>query len=241
VSQHADPLPINLDYPEPEARSLEIDMIMSGGRRIRRRRAVTRAAVGIVGLIGIAAGVTTVTSSHGGGVGTTLASRTAAVLKNPETLAHPPIDGRPIVIDDTVRGTTAFTWISTDGAWCNVAVEDDGFSIQNCNGASAGPNAGQDAGHTGPLSLPVFQVLPNRAGYGFGIGLVTADATTVTLTFDGHTQTVKTVLLPSIGTTVVRAYAVWFPLDPHQNGYGWNDISLAVARDASGHVVDQIP
>jgi hypothetical protein len=142
----------------------------------------------------------------------------------------------PVLVEDSVPGWSTYTWLSADGAWCveNYSPDPRDNGYGQCTGFQPGK---MWYGQNTPIgwAMPLGQLY--RPGHFLAVGLISAPAATVTITYAGHVYNADTTPIPSPGPTTVMAYAIW--LDGP--GYATSEYTAAVARDADGMVIAQVP
>ena len=95
--------------------------------------------------------------------------------------------------------------------------------------------------------MPLFSTLPisdlaGQADSGLvpAFGLVTPQATRVTLTFFGHRFSAAVVPVPLGKGKTVGVYLIWLRVPPSASGYGSSDVNGATGYDAAGRITWRI-
>jgi hypothetical protein len=161
---------------------------------------------------------------------------------------HPPVGGKPVLLSRWPPNWTTVAWATRQGdvCWATVRIPVQyGATEDECPGWTRADIPGPGRLGMSPLLPGVFPAeagltdsRPDGAGDRVAeVGLVTARAVRVTLTFFGHAFTARVIGVPMRGGAAVGVFMVWLTLPPGISGYGSAGITGEVAYDAAGHVI----
>lgn len=227
---------MSLEYDDPLVPLVDVATVISRAHRIRRRR---RAVAGTA-LALISAATVVLPTAVPTGKSRPAPNPAAQLGEDPLLLANPPV-GAVRVLSRSPQHWTTVAWVTRSGGYCRAA-----FRTPMQGGTKSGLCTGRVDGlfsTTEPnlFMKPLFDALPPvSSGNTIGVGLVRGPVTTVDVTIFGRTVTAAVVPLVVRGAVLVGGYAVELPLGG-RTGYGWEDITSVVARDASGRILARLP
>jgi hypothetical protein len=241
ASAITDECPINVRYVDSTLNVVDMDAIIRGGRRIRRRRTTT-ASIGALAIFATVAAVS-LTVSHA--FTNRSAVQTAGIYKSTTLRSFPPVD-QVVALgtypDAEPSNWSAIAWISQNGDFCHGAADmsphpSDGSMSLSCGTAPA------ELTSRGPTEMipgwPVFQAAPTKTGEFLAVGLLRGTAAKVEVTANGQTAEAAVYPLATATGEPAGAYAVWLRAEPDGSIHS-SDITRIQALDTSGSVVAQI-
>lgn len=239
--------PVDLDFTEPHPAQLDLAVIVRRGKAIRRRRRIANAGAAVVACAAIASIVVGVRgASFRWFAPPPPAVSAPAIPAKPidaQVAENPPVTGKLTLLSSFPPNWTTVAWATRRGDVCwatyrtpmNGATED-----ADCPWSGADvPGPGRQG-----LSIPLVSSLPENdlsspadSGLVPAFGLVTPQATRVTLTFFGHPFSAAVVPVPLGKGQTVGVYLAWLRVPASARGYGSGDFSGAAAYDAAGRIV----
>jgi hypothetical protein len=234
--------PVNLDYPEPELKLLDVGPILARGRRIRRRRVLAQAAAGLVAcaaITGAIAGARGYTIGLPGHAAAGPPASRPVVPIDALVASDPPADGQLTLISTWPRHWTTVAWATRRGevCWATYRVPMGGGTEEfECPAWSPTDVPGEGARGLSPLFPAIMPFAPDgrlEPVY----GLTTPRADRVTLTFLGKHFSSNVVPVPLPGGKTVGVVIVWIRLPPGQDSYDSNQLTREIAYGPGGRVV----
>jgi hypothetical protein len=231
-----EPLPVNLHFRDERALTVDIDAVMSSGRRMRRNRKAFAGVVAAVavGVLGVSAAYLAPTSS----------SRAPVVSAAPSTGAgqsSTALDflaggGHVTVLSSRVNAQAGFTLSVV--AWragpsiCSGTADLAGGTSNSSITCGSRPSA---LSATRPTVLAPHLVtgVTDDLGAQVAIGFVSGDVAKVSLKIRGHLYDATVVALP--GSPSTGAYAVW--IDPKDFVTTSRDFTQIIGYGSGGAVV----
>lgn len=235
--------PVDLHYAEPQPRQLDVGLIIGRGRRIRRRRTLTRAAAGLVACAAIASvltgirGFTVSFFPHPAGPAT--ASGQAPPI-DAQIAADPPWNGKLTLVSRWPQHWTTVAWATRSGAvcWATYRTPMRGATEElECPPWTAAEIPGEGTGKLSWLMAVILPTAPGSSDQVPWVGLVTPRATRVTVTFFGRTFTAKVIPVPLRNGHDTGIFTVWLTLPAGITNYGSNRITSEVAYNQAGRIV----
>jgi len=233
--------PVDLDFTEPHPAQLDMNSIVRRGTTIRRRRRFASAGAAIVtcaAAVSIVVGVRGA-SFHWSPPPATSPASTAPESIDAQVAQDPPVTGKLTLLSNSPRPWTTVTWATRRGEVCWASYRTsmpDATGDYQCPGWSAAdiPGPGRPA-----LSVPDFSPFLSQADSSLvpAFGLVTPQATRVTVTFFGHSFSAKVVPVPLGHGKTVGVYLIWLRVPASASGYGTSDLSAATGYNAAGRIV----
>jgi len=237
--------PVDLHYPEPQPRQLDVGLIVGRGRRIRRRRAMTRVAAGLVACAAIASVITGVrgfTISFFARPSGPAASGSATPI-DALVAGDPPWNGKLMLVSAWPRHWATVAWATRAGAVCWAAYRTPMLGATEefeCPQWAAPQVPGEGKPALSPLVPAIFPTAPDGSLVPWA-GLVTARAARVTVTFFGREFSAKVIPVPLRDGQDTGIFVVWLRLPAGTSSYGSNRITGEIAYDHAGHVVARSP
>jgi hypothetical protein len=234
--------PVDLDYPEPGLRFLDLGSIRTRSQQIRRRRVLARAGAALVAITAIA--------------GTLVGARGYTLSLFPSPAAGPPV-GRPAVPIDALvasdppangqltllstwpRHWTTVAWTTRGGAVCWAMYRtpmQGGTDDFECPAWSPADVPGEGARGLSPL-LPSISPVAADGRLVPEIGLATPRADRVTVTFTGKDFTANVVPVPLGGGKTIGVFIVWIRLPAGLSSYGSSQFTREIAYGRAGGIV----
>ena len=243
TSATSDECPINLRYADSTPSAVDVEAIVRGGRRIRRRR--TTASIGATGAFVVIAAVA-LPLPHAFIHRNT--AEPAGIYQSSTLKSYPPVDATVVVLgtyaDAQPANRSAIAWISQNGGICYGSADMSERSADRSLTLSCNSTAPDELTTAGPTKLvpgwPVFQPIPSKSGEFIAIGVLRGTAARVEVTANGQTSEAPVHTLPTSTDEAAGAYAVWVRAEPDGSIHS-ADITRIEAFDSSGRVVAQIP
>jgi hypothetical protein len=234
--------PVDLDYPEPGFRSLDLGSILVRGRRIRRRRRLAHAAAALVASAAIASAVA---GARGHAIGLFQPPPAGPPAGQPAApidalvASHPPANGQLTLISSWPRHWTTLAWATRDGSvcWATYRVPMSGGTEQfECPAWSPADVPGAGTRALSPLFPGIFPDAPDGRLVP-ELGLATPRASRVTVTFAGKDFSATVVPVPLPGGKTVGVFITWIRLPAHQDSYGSSQVTREIAYDRGGRII----
>ena len=242
ASAMRDECPINLRYVDSTPNNFDIDAIVHGGRRIRRRRATTAS----VGAAGVFTAVAVVALTMPQLLTHHSAAQTGGIYNSTTLESFPPVDqivALGTYTDAQPSNWSAIAWISQNGSFCHGAADMSARSSEGSVSLSC-ESVPAELTTAGPTELipgwPVFQTAPSKTGAWLAVGVLRGTAAKVQVTANGQTAGASVYPLATTTGEAAGAYAVWLRAEP-DGSMRSSDITRIQALDSNGRVVAQTP
>ncbi|MBR7826710.1 hypothetical protein KDK95_10380 [Actinospica sp. MGRD01-02] len=232
-----EPLPVNLHFRDERVLTVDIEAVMSSGRRMRRNRTVLAGAVAAaaVCVLGASAAYLAPASSRSTEVVSATPSTTSSQSFLDSALAG--TGGHVTIISSRSNGKTGSTLDAV--AWR--AGPQICYGIANVTGSRKESSYYTCANRPYELSATVPTVLAPMVnsqstvdpGTPVAIGFVSGDVAKVSVKVRGHTYDAAVVAVP--GSPETGAYAVWIPAADHVTSSA--DFTQITGYDSRGDVV----
>lgn len=230
------PLPVNLHFRDDRALTVDIDAIMSSGRRMRRNRKVVAGAVAaaVIGVLGVSAAYLAPTSS----------SNAPVVSAAPSTSPQQSSDrldsllaggGHVTVLSSRPNAMTGYTLSAV--AWragpqiCYGTADMAGSKMNSTITCANRPSA---LSATTPTVLAPHLItgVTDDTGAQVAIGFVSGDVAKVSLKIHGHLYDATVVAVP--GSPSTSAYTLW--IDPKDHVASPQDFTQITGYSSQGAV-----
>lgn len=234
------PLPVNLRFQDERALTVDIDAIMSSGRRMRRNRKALAGAVAAVamGVLGVSAAYLAPTSSSSAPV--VSAAPSTGAQQSSTRLDFLLAGGGHVTVLGSRANATAGSTLSAV-AWRAGPSICYGTADQSASTSDPSSSSINCAQRPSALSATTPTVLAPQLvahvtddmGAQVAIGFVSGDVAKVSLKIRGHLYDATVVALP--GKPSTGAYVVW--IDPKDLVTAAQDFTQLIGYDSRGAVV----
>jgi hypothetical protein len=226
---------VDLDYDDPFEPTIAVDNLLADARRAKRTRRASKLGAVVIGHVVITLAAGTV-RGHGGQPSLTLAQ---VAMTDPVYQLHQPSDSL-VIVDQSLPHWTTFAYLSTDNQICGGSAATSG-NARGHVAVTCWMSADQPL--TGAwIAKAAFQALPQPSdnhGQVLALGLLRCKATSVDMTFLGHSVSAPVVPLNIRNQSNLGVYVAWLPLGTATT-YGTNDITELVAKDGANVTACQL-